>query len=148
MQLSMRTDYALRALSTLAENFGGSPVSIPELARLNNVPKRFLEHIMLDLKERGWVTSMIGKRGGYRLSKAPDQITMGAVIRHFDGYLAPLACVSVTGYRCCSQESTCRFRRIMFNARNAVAQLMDDTTLSDILTERPLSNLEISPTPK
>jgi Rrf2 family protein len=144
MQLSMRTDYALRALNTLAENFSGQPVSIPELARRNNVPKRFLEHIMLDLKERGWVKSNIGKRGGYSLSQSPEQITMGAVIRHFDGYLAPLACVSITGYRCCSQEAMCRFRRVMLKARNAVAQLMDETTLADILGEKPISNLKIN----
>jgi Rrf2 family protein len=143
MQLSMRTDYALRALATLAGNYGQRrPVSIPELARRNNVPKRFLEHIMLDLKQRGWVESLIGKKGGYTLSQPPEQITMGAVIRHFDGYLAPLACVSVTGYRCCSQEATCRFRRVMWKARNAVARLMDETTLADILATPPLADYE------
>ncbi|MGH8046295.1 MAG: RrF2 family transcriptional regulator, partial [Chthoniobacterales bacterium] len=83
MQISMRTDYALRALATLAENYGERPISIPELARRNDVPKRFLEHIMLDLKQCGWAKSMIGKKGGYALSQAPDQITIGAVIRHF-----------------------------------------------------------------
>jgi Rrf2 family protein len=143
MQLSMRTDYALRALVTLAENFGRQPVSIPELARRNDVPKRFLEHIMLDLKERGWTHSSIGKMGGYALSQPPEEITIGAVIRAFDGYLAPLACVSVTGYRCCSQESTCRFRRIMLAARNAVAELMDGTTLADLLTHAPLTEGEL-----
>jgi len=64
MQLSMRTDYALRALFTLVEHYGGQPIPIAELARRNDVPKRFLEHIMLDLKERSWVTSTAGKRGG------------------------------------------------------------------------------------
>ncbi|MGB8466234.1 MAG: Rrf2 family transcriptional regulator, partial [Terrimicrobiaceae bacterium] len=103
MQLSMRTDYALRALFTLVEHWGGQPIPIIELARRNDIPKRFLEHIMLDLKERGWVDSVAGKRGGYRLSKSPERITMGEVVRHFDGYLAPLACVSVSDYKRCSQ---------------------------------------------
>ena len=132
MQLSMRTDYALRALFTLVEHHGNTPISIPELARRNNVPKRFLEHIMLDLKERGWVASVIGKRGGYVLAKNPHEITIGDVVRHFDGYLAPLACVSVTSYKCCSQESVCRFRHLMLEARNAVARLMDESTLADV----------------
>ena len=117
MQLSMRTDYALRALFTLVEHHGGSPIPIGELARRNDVPKRFLEHIMLDLKSRGWVESFPGKRGGYMLKKNPAQITMGEVVRHFDGYLAPIACVSVTDYKRCSQEPVCRFRRVLLRTR-------------------------------
>ena len=74
MQLSMRTDYALRALFTLVEHHGGSPIPIGELARRNDVPKRFLEHIMLDLKAKGWVESLPGKRGGYLLKKKPEKI--------------------------------------------------------------------------
>jgi len=143
MQLSMRTDYALRALFTLVEHHGGEPVSIPELARRNDVPKRFLEHIMLDLKERGWVSSSIGKRGGYVLSKSPEQITIGEVVRHFDGYLAPLACVSVGSYKCCSQESVCRFRHLMLETRNTVARLMDESTLADVARGRAVSAREV-----
>ena len=60
--------------------------------------------------------SVAGKRGGYRLSKSPEKITMGEVVRHFDGYLAPLACVSVSDYKRCSQEPVCRFRRVMRSA--------------------------------
>ena len=88
---------------------------------------------MLDLKEKGWVVSTAGKRGGYQLAKAPSKITMGDVVRHFDGYLAPIACVSVTDYKRCTQETTCRFRRVMLTARNLVANLMDRTTLADVM---------------
>ncbi len=144
MQLSMRTDYALRALFTLVEHFGGQPIPIAELARRNDVPKRFLEHIMLDLKERSWVTSTAGKRGGYVLARHPTRITMGEVVRHFDGYLAPLACVSVTDYKRCSQEPVCRFRRVMLESRNLVARLMDDTTLADVMQGRPVTDREVS----
>ncbi len=143
MQLSMRTDYALRALFTLVEHYGGDPIPIIELARRNDVPKRFLEHIMLDLKEGGWVSSTAGKRGGYRLAKRPDKITMGEVVRHFDGYLAPIACVSVTDYRRCSQESVCRFRRVLLQARNVVADLMDRATLQDVIQGKPVSDREV-----
>ena len=144
MQLSMRTDYALRALFTLVEHHGGNPIPIGELARRNDVPKKFLEHIMLDLKSRGWVESLPGKRGGYLLKKNPSKITMGEVVRHFDGYLAPIACVSATDYKRCSQESVCRFRRVLLRARNLVAELMDKVTLADVLQGAPVAAAEIS----
>jgi Rrf2 family protein len=146
MQLSMRTDYALRALFTLVEHHGRQPIPIAEIARRNDVPKRFLEHIMLDLKERGWVSSTAGKRGGYLLARSPEKITMGEVVRHFDGYLAPLACVSVTDYKRCSQEPVCRFRRVMLESRNLVARLMDDTTLADVMRGLPVTDREIDAT--
>ena len=144
MQLSMRTDYALRALFTLVEHYGGNPIPIGELARRNDVPKRFLEHIMLDLKARDWVKSLPGKRGGYLLKKPPDKITMGEVVRHFDGYLAPIACVSVTDYKRCSQEPVCRFRRVLLRARNIVAELMDTMTLADVFRGVAVSDAEIA----
>jgi Rrf2 family protein len=144
MQLSMRTDYALRALFTLVEHHGGMPIPIGELARRNNVPKRFLEHIMLDLKARGWVSSVAGKRGGYLLARAPEAITMGEVVRHFDGYLAPIACVSVSDYRRCTQEPTCRFRRVLLSVRNVVTKLMDEATLADVMRGEPVTDREVS----
>ncbi|MDX2080335.1 MAG: Rrf2 family transcriptional regulator [Terrimicrobiaceae bacterium] len=140
----MRTDYALRALFTLVEHYGGGPIPIGELARRNDVPKRFLEHIMLDLKERGWVESTPGKRGGYVLSRPPGKITMGEVVRHFDGYLAPIACVSVTDYRRCTQEPVCRFRRVMLSARNMVAHLMDNLSLADVMRNHPVQTSEVT----
>ena len=140
----MRTDYAMRALFTLVEHHGGNPIPIGELARRNDVPKRFLEHIMLDLKARGWVESHPGKRGGYLLKKNPAKITMGEVVRHFDGYLAPIACVSVTDYKRCTQESVCRFRRVLLQARNMVAELMDTATLADVLKGSPVADAEIA----
>jgi Rrf2 family protein len=144
MRVSKRTDYALRALFTLVDHFGGAPIPIRELARRNDVPKRFLEQIMLSLKAQGWVDSVAGVRGGYVLAKKPDDITMGEVVRHFDGILAPIDCVSVTGYQRCSQEPVCRFRRVFFDARNYVAGLMDRATLAEISKGAPVSKQEIS----
>jgi Rrf2 family protein len=144
VRVSKRTDYALRALFTLVDHFGGAPIPIRELARRNDVPKRFLEQIMLALKSQGWVDSVAGIRGGYRLAKNPGRITMGEVVRHFDGILAPIDCVSVTGYKRCSQESVCRFRRVFFDARNYVAGVMDRSTLADVARGLPLSKHEVS----
>jgi Rrf2 family protein len=144
MRVSKRTDYALRVLFTLVDHYGGQPIPIRELARRNDVPKRFLEQIMLALKSRGWVDSSAGIRGGYFLAKNPEKITMGDVVRHFDGILAPIDCVSVTGYQRCSQESVCRFRRVFYDARNYVANLMDRATLAEIARGKPLALHEVS----
>jgi Rrf2 family protein len=143
MRVSKKTDYALRALFTLVDHFGGGPIPIRELSRRNDVPKKFLEHIMLSLKERGWVSSLAGLRGGYQLAKAPDKITMGEVVRHFDGILAPIECVSINGYKRCSQEPVCRFRRVFLDARNYVAALMDHATLADVSKGAPVSKPEV-----
>src|SRR6201996_105151 len=143
MRVSKRTDYALRALFTLVDHFGGQPIPIRELARRNDVPKRFLEQIMLALKSQGWVDSSAGIRGGYFLAKNPSKITMGEVVRHFDGILAPIDCVSVTGYARCTQESVCRFRRVFFDARNYVANLMDRSTLAEVAKGLPLRQHEV-----
>lgn len=144
MRVSRRTDYALRALFTLVDHQGGAPIPIRELARRNDVPKRFLEQILLELKARGWVKSEPGTRGGYRLGKSPDKITLGDVIRHFDGILAPIDCVSVTGYKRCSQENVCRFRRVFLDTRNYVASVMDRATLAEVARQQPVSASEIS----
>lgn len=144
MRVSRRTDYALRALFTLVDHYKGVPIPIRELARRNDVPRKFLELIMLDLKAKGWVDSVAGVRGGYVLAKRPSDITMGEVVRHFDGILAPIDCVSVTGYKRCSQEPVCRFRRVFFNARNYVAGIMDRSTLADVAKGSPLSPQEFS----
>jgi Rrf2 family protein len=138
MKLSMKTDYALRVLFTLVEHLGQGSISIRELAEQNEVPKPFLEHIMLELKARGWVNSSAGKRGGYLLAREPQAITMGEVVRHFDGILAPIDCVSVTQYERCTQEPVCRFRRILLEIRNRTARLMDATTLADLAAGEPL----------
>jgi Rrf2 family protein len=143
VRISKKTDYALRALFTLVEHYDGAPIPIRELARRNDIPKRFLEQIMLALKSQGWVGSLAGIRGGYVLAKNPSKITMGEVVRHFDGILAPIDCVSVTGYKRCSQEPVCRFRRVFFDARNYVAGIMDRATLAEVAKGTPLTKHEV-----
>jgi Rrf2 family protein len=143
MRVSKKTDYALRALFTLVDHYGGAPIPIRELARRNDIPKRFLEQIMLNLKAQGWVNSMAGMRGGYVLSKSPAKITMGEVVRHFDGILAPIGCVSVTAYKRCSQEPVCRFRRVFLDARNYVTGLMERATLAEVAKGSPVSKQEV-----
>lgn len=99
---------------------------------------------MLQLKAQGWVESTAGIRGGYLLAKNPAKITMGEVVRHFDGILAPIDCVSVTGYKRCSQEPVCKFRRVFLDARNFVAGVMDKATLAEIAKGVPVTKREVS----
>src|ERR1019366_5706056 len=113
VKLSKKADYAFRVLFTLVDQQGTGPMSMTQLAKRNDVPKKFLEHIMLDLKARGWVDSSPGRHGGYVLATAPERITMGQVVRHFDGLMAPIGCVSVSRNERCTQAHRCRFRRVL-----------------------------------
>lgn len=139
----MKSDYALRAMFTLVEAYEQGPVPIRKLASENDVPKRFLEHIMIELKSRGWVKSTPGRDGGYELAKEPRLITMGQIVRHFDGIMAPIGCVSITSHRSCSQEKTCRFRRVLLEVRNYTARLMDEATLADVYEGKPVTQEEV-----
>jgi Rrf2 family protein len=143
MKLSMRSDYALRALMTLVAHHGQKPISIREIAQQNDIPKRFLEHIVLELKACGWVTSLSGKHGGYVLAAAPEKITMGQVVRHFDGVVSPIGCVSISHYQKCTQEPKCRFRRVLLNIRNYNSRLMDQTDLAHVFRGEPVQHSEV-----
>ncbi|HPX87132.1 MAG TPA: Rrf2 family transcriptional regulator [Candidatus Hydrogenedentes bacterium] len=143
MRVSKKSDYALRVLVYLAEKIGAGPVSIRTLARLHDIPYRFLQQIVLDMKEQGWIMTLPGREGGIQLAKEPREITMGEVVRCFDGVLAPIACVSITQNEACSQEAYCKFRRTFLEIRNHTAQRMDKTTLHDLTFCVPLSQEEV-----
>jgi Rrf2 family protein len=143
MRLSKKADYALRVLFTLVDEFGRGPQSLTHLARRNEVPRKFLEHIMLDLKQQGWVASSAGRHGGYVLSLPPEQITMGQVVRLFDGLMAPIACVSVDRHEGCSQAPKCRFRRVLLEVRNRTAQYLDSMTLANVAGHEPVRDHEV-----
>lgn len=143
MRLSRRSDYALRALFALAARYGEGPISIREIAARNDVPKKFLEQIMLELKSQGWVQSIPGRIGGFVLAVPPEKLSMGQVVRFFDGILAPIGCVSSTHYEACSQEPFCRFRRVLLDIRNFTTQLMDRATLAGVLRGEPVRRDEV-----
>jgi Rrf2 family protein len=132
--ITKKTKYCLRALYSLARNYGKGPVLIATMADEEAIPKKFLEHILLGLKNRGLVDSKPGRGGGYALTKSPCEITIGSVIRIIEGPLAPLPCASETAYRRCEEcvdESTCATRQIMRRVRDATAAILDNTTLAD-----------------
>lgn len=143
MRFSKKSDYALRALVHLAGQSNREPISIRTLASVNDIPYRFLQQIMLDLKANGWVNTLAGREGGIVLAKPPVGINVGEVVRFFDGVLAPIGCVSSTHYEACSQEPVCRFRRMLLEIRNHTAAIMDRTTLEDLVRNAPLSHREV-----
>ncbi len=133
--LSQKAKYALRALLMLAESPEGELVLVADIAERQSVPKKFLELILLEMKKHGILHSQRGKGGGYCLAKPPQQITFGQVIRIMDGPLAPLPCASITSYRRCADcqdEKTCAIRVVMRRVRDAMAGILDQTTLADV----------------
>jgi Rrf2 family protein len=143
MKLSRKADYALRVLFTLIDQRGTGPLSMTLLAKQNDVPKKFLEHIMLALKGQGWVTSSPGRFGGYVLAVSPERITIGQVIRHFDGLMAPIACVSIEQNKACTQAHRCKFRRVFLEVRNLVSRYLDNLTLASIAGMAPVEDREV-----
>jgi Rrf2 family protein len=134
--LSHKSKYALKAMIVLAKEYGQGPVLIADIARREAIPQKFLELILLELRNRGVLQSKKGKGGGYYLGRPPRKITLGEVIRDIDGPLAPIACVSQTAYaRCedCRDEHLCGIRMVMKDVRDATARILDSTTLADVL---------------
>jgi Rrf2 family protein len=143
MKVSRKTDYALRALVSLALRPEGTRQSIRQLAEENDIPRRFLEQIMIDLRQRGWVKAVPGRDGGYALALPAETLSLGQIVRHFDGVLAPVGCVSVTQYEPCSQERTCRFRRVFLDVRNHAARMLDRLSLADLCRSQPVDGADV-----
>jgi Rrf2 family protein len=141
MKLSVRGEYALRALLVLGLHHGrGVVVGISEIARQQNIPQRFLEQILTDLKSAGLVQSRRGISGGYQLARDPADISLAEVVRHIEGALAPISCVSEQFYEKCScpDESRCAIRSVMKEVRDAVVKLAEKISLADICTRARL----------
>ena len=152
MKLSTRGEYALRALLVLGQDYleDDSVVRIQEISAKQNIPKRFLEQILNDLKSARIVESKRGVAGGYRLSRAPEKITLAEIIRHVEGALAPISCVSERFYEKCScpDEARCAIRSVMKEARDAVVKVVERVTVAELcerakkLKHEPFSALD------
>lgn len=136
MKVTVRGEYALRALLVLARDYieDDSVVRIQSISEQQNIPKKFLEQILNDLKSGGFVESKRGVAGGYRLRRAPDQISLAEIIRHIEGPLAPLSCVSERYYEKCScpDETRCPIRNVMKEVRDATVRILERVTLAEL----------------
>lgn len=138
MRLSKRGEYGLRAMISLADAQKNSPagmIQIKEISAREQIPAKFLEQILLALKNAGLVHSKMGVGGGYYLARAPKEITLGQIVRTLDGPLAPIKCVSQMAYEPCGcpDEETCGLRMVMGDVRNAIANILDNTTLAAVI---------------
>lgn len=134
IMLSQKTRYALRALLHLAEADAGRSVQAQEIAADQQVPRKYLELILLDLKHAGFVTSRRGPGGGYVLAKDAAAISFADVIRVTDGPIALVPCASAAFYaRCgdCHDEARCAIRRVMVQVREDTLRTLAHTTLAD-----------------
>ena len=139
--LSKKSKYGLRALLPLVKHYNQGPVLISVLAKQQRIPKKFLELILLEMRNKGILGSKKGKGGGYFMAKPPTSISVGEVIRALDGPLAPVPCVSQMAYRTCEEcldEATCGIRAVMQHARDAVAKVLDEENLADVLRREEL----------
>ena len=132
--LAQRTRYALRSLLYLAEEQGGAPIQLARIAQTQQVPPKYLELIMLDLKKAGLVRSIRGPRGGYVLARDPQSISFGDVVRTMEGPIALVPCASLNFYeRCgdCHDEATCAIRRAFAIVRDQTANILEGISLAD-----------------
>jgi Rrf2 family protein len=134
--ITMKTKYALKALSRLAVAPKGQPLLIADIAQQEGIPKKFLELILSELKQHGILTSRKGRGGGYLMARAPEEVTVASVLRVLDGPIAPVPCLSRTAYqRCneCPNEATCSVRLVLREAHEASVQVLENTTIADMI---------------
>jgi Rrf2 family protein len=131
MRITYRGDYALKTILDLAIHYTASPITIHDLARRADIPIKFLEQILLDLKRGGFVESRRGKIGGYLLAREPAEIRLGEVIRFIDGPLEPIACLE-RHYSGCRDIYRCVFRPIWQELSRATSDIVDNVTFADL----------------
>jgi Rrf2 family protein len=134
--LSQKTRYAMLALTRLAREVGNGAILISDIAQSENIPQRYLEAILLDLKKLGMLGSKLGKSGGYFLIRKPEDINLSQVVRHFEGPIALVPCVSEKAYQpCefCKDESSCNLRKVFKDIRDYTYDRLQQTSLQDLI---------------
>ncbi|WP_041375421.1 RrF2 family transcriptional regulator [Polymorphum gilvum] len=147
--ITQKAKYALKSLMVLADERAGNrkALRIEEVAELSGAPKRFLEHILLDLKRAGLIGSRRGRKGGYELIKEPRHVSIAEILRLIDGPIAPLPCLSRRAYRpCedCKDEKSCRVRAVFGGFYSAYILMIESLTLADLQQEsQPLERFKL-----
>jgi Rrf2 family protein len=134
MKISKKGEYALKALINLAINYdrGIGVTLINDISEAENIPPKYLEHILLNLKKAGILVSKRGVGGGYTLARSPADITLGEILRMVEGPLAPVNCVSKSAHVNCPQEKYCGLYCVMLDVRNAISDIVDNISLKDV----------------
>ena len=133
--LSKKTRYALMALTKLSREYGKGAILISDIAKAESIPQRFLENILLELKNLGLLGSKLGKNGGYFLLKSPKDISLADIIRYFEGTIALVYCVSEKAYQpCefCKNEDNCKLKSVFKTIRDNTFNILQETSIADI----------------
>jgi len=136
--LSKKTKYAMVALTRLARDYGRGPIQIRDIAESEKIPQRFLENILLELRKLGILGSKLGKEGGYFLLKKPSEVSLSEIVRHFEGTIALMYCVSEKAYQpCefCKNEATCQIRRVFKEVRDTTYEILKRTSLEALISD-------------
>jgi Rrf2 family protein len=132
VRISKKGEYALRAMCDLALHAGEGCIRIEDISARQRIPEKFLEQILLQLRNAGLLESKRGVGGGYKLAKPPEEITLAGLLRIVDGRLAPVGCVSEWARIECPEEDTCGLKRVMLGVRNAIVDILEDATIADV----------------
>jgi len=138
MRITYKGDYALKTILSLTLHFGRGPLTIHDIGKRADIPVKFLEQILLDLKRAGFVESKRGKVGGYLLAKPPSQIKLGEIIRFIDGPIEPIACIE-DRYAGCNDIYKCIFRKVWQEVANATSKIIDNITFEDLIKKIKVS---------
>ena len=132
--LSKKTQYALQALSYMVEKHSDDPILIAEIASQKNIPIKFLENILLELRKAGFLESKKGKHGGYFFAQAPEKIKLSSIFRIIEGPIALLPCVSLNFYEKCADcnEKKCGINKVMAAVRDNTLAILDNQTVADL----------------
>jgi len=144
--LTKKSKYGIKALIYLGKKYGDQPVQIMRIATEEQIPKKFLEQILLELRNAGLLYSIKGAKGGYSLNKDPKDIRLTQVIRLLDGPIALLPCVSLNFYQKCDEcksEEVCGIRDAFIDVRDAMLQILNDTSIADIIDKESSIGLNL-----
>ncbi|MGE6220531.1 RrF2 family transcriptional regulator [Nubsella zeaxanthinifaciens] len=144
--LSKKTKYAIKALVALGKNIDLPPMQISKIAEEERIPKKFLEQILLDLRNAGFLYSKKGAGGGYSLNKKPEDIFLVQILRLTDGPVAMLPCASLNFYhKCdeCTDEVTCGIRSAFIDVRDATLKILGETSIADVIAREDKLKLDL-----
>jgi Rrf2 family transcriptional regulator, cysteine metabolism repressor len=143
ISFSTKGEYGVRLMVRLAARYGRGPASLGDIAQEEDLPRAYLEQLVMPLREAALVTSTRGARGGYELSRPPDEIRMSEVLRALEGPLAPMVCASEDPEHAvlCGRAGTCTVNHLWIRVRDAIAGALDSMTLADLVPASPLIDL-------
>lgn len=133
MKLSTRSRYGTRIIMELARRDGAKPIQVSEIARVQQIPVKYLEQLIRTLKQAGLITSVRGSKGGHQLDRPPESITIGQLVRLFEGQTDLVACVSAPDQ--CAKAEECRVRTVWIEATEAMYEKLDSVTIADLICE-------------